>query len=290
MRSCSDPSPNAYEKLVDRLLASPRYGERMALRWLDAARYADTNGYQSDGVRDMWRWRDWVIDAFNRNMPFDRFTIEQLAGDLLPHRHARPAHRHRLQSQSPHQRRRRHHPRGVSASSTWRTACDTTATVWMGLTVGCARCHDHKYDPILQKDFYQLFAYFNNVPGERLCLQLRQRGAATSRRRFAGAGQKLDELDRKVAAAQARLTPCSRDRKPRSTSGNVAAASRPALRDWIPDGRAGSSAPDGRRRKAAADVTGEPNECAWPAGEAAQHFDGKQLSGTRRQRSPISIT
>ena len=108
-----DPSPNAYEKVVDRLLASPRYGERMAMRWLDAARYADTNGYQTDGERFMWRWRDWVIDAFNRNMPFDQFTIEQIAGDLLPRRHARPEHRHRLQPQSPRQRRRRHHPRRV---------------------------------------------------------------------------------------------------------------------------------------------------------------------------------
>src|SRR5437870_3564295 len=79
-----DSSPNAYEKVVDRLLASPRYGERMAFRWMEAARYGDTNGYQTDGVRDMWRWRDWVIDAFNSNMPFDQFTIEQLAGDLLP--------------------------------------------------------------------------------------------------------------------------------------------------------------------------------------------------------------
>ncbi len=85
MRSCADTAPNAYEKVVDRLLASPRYGERMAARWLDAARYADTNGYQTDGERSMWRWRDWVIDAFNRNMPFDQFTIEQIAGDMLPH-------------------------------------------------------------------------------------------------------------------------------------------------------------------------------------------------------------
>src|SRR5262249_52232199 len=81
----NDPSPDAYEKVIDRLLASPRYGERMAIRWLDAARYADTNGYQTDAERFMWRWRDWVIDAFNRSMPFDRFTIEQIAGDMLPH-------------------------------------------------------------------------------------------------------------------------------------------------------------------------------------------------------------
>ena len=109
----ADRSPDAYEKVVDRLLASPHYGERMAQHWLDAARYADTNGYQSDGERVMWRWRDWVIDAFNRNMPFDQFTIEQIAGDLLPERHARPEDRHRLQPQPPRQRRRRHHPGGV---------------------------------------------------------------------------------------------------------------------------------------------------------------------------------
>ena len=108
-----DTSANAYEKVVDRLLASPRYGERMAMRWLDAARYADTNGYQTDGERSMWRWRDWVIDAFNRNMPFDRFTVEQIAGDMLPNATLRPDHRHRLQSQSSRQWRRRHHSRGI---------------------------------------------------------------------------------------------------------------------------------------------------------------------------------
>ena len=99
MPSCRTHSPNAYEKVVDRLLASPRYGERMAARWLDAARYADTNGYQTDAERSMWRWRDWVIDAFNRNLPYDRFTVEQIAGDLLPGRDARSDHCHRLQPQ-----------------------------------------------------------------------------------------------------------------------------------------------------------------------------------------------
>ena len=106
----ADKSPNAYEKVVDRLLASPRYGERMAVRWLDAARYADTNGYQFDGERIMWRWRDWVIDAFNRNQPFDQFTIEQIAGDLLPNATTRAEDRDRLQPQSPGKHGRRHHP------------------------------------------------------------------------------------------------------------------------------------------------------------------------------------
>jgi hypothetical protein len=162
----ADASASAYETVVDRLLASPRYGERMAFRWMEAARYGDSNGYQTDGDRDMWRWRDWVIDAFNRNMPFDRFTIEQLAGDLLPHatldqKIASGFHRnHRTTGE------------GGIIPEEYRVEyvadrTQTTATVWMGLTLGCARCHDHKYDPISQKDFYRLFAYFNQIPNER---------------------------------------------------------------------------------------------------------------------------
>ncbi len=157
-----DESPHAYEEAVDRLLSSVRYGERIAFRWLDAARYADTNGYQNDQSRDMWRWRDWVIDAFNANMPFDRFTIEQLAGDLLPD----PTLSQRIATGF-----NRNH-RGNAENGTdpdeyqVEYAVDrleTTATVWLGLTMGCARCHDHKYDPISQREFYQFYAYFNNV-------------------------------------------------------------------------------------------------------------------------------
>ena len=159
----NDLSPNGYEKVVDRLLESPRYGERMAIRWLDAARYADTNGYQSDGVRSMWRWRDWVIDAFNKNMPFDQFTIEQIAGDLLPN-----ATRDQVIATA-FNRNHRTSAEGGIVEEEFRVEyvadrVETTSTVWLGLTVGCARCHDHKYDPIKQKEFYQLFAYFNNVP------------------------------------------------------------------------------------------------------------------------------
>ncbi len=159
----ADTSAGAYERAVDRLLASPRYGERMAARWLDAARYADTNGYQSDGERSMWRWRDWVIDAFNANMPFDRFTVEQIAGDLLPS----PTLAQRIATGF----NRNHRGNGEGGVIPEEYAVeyvvdrvDTTCTVWLGLTLGCARCHDHKYDPFRQKEFYQLFAYFNNVP------------------------------------------------------------------------------------------------------------------------------
>ncbi len=158
-----DESPGAYEKVVDRLLNSPRFGERMAVRWLDGARYADTSGYQSDGERVMWRWRDWVIDAYNRNMPFDQFTIEQIAGDMLPHA--------TLDQQIATGFNRNH--RGNSeggiipeeyAAEYVVDRVDTTFTVWQGLTMGCSRCHEHKFDPFTQKEFYQAFAYFNNVP------------------------------------------------------------------------------------------------------------------------------
>ena len=152
----------AYEAAVDRLLRSPRYGERMAWPWLEAARYADTDGYQNDGPREMWRWRDWVIDALNANMPFDQFTIEQLAGDLLPN----PTHE-QLIATAFNRNNRYNSEEGIPIDEYLLENAvdrvDTTATVWMGMTVGCARCHDHKYDPISQKEYYQLVDYFNDV-------------------------------------------------------------------------------------------------------------------------------
>jgi Protein of unknown function (DUF1553)/Protein of unknown function (DUF1549)/Planctomycete cytochrome C len=158
----NDNSDEAYEKVVDRLLQSPRYGERMALPWLDAARYADTHGYQKDNHRSMWLWRDWVIEAFNENIPFDQFTIEQLAGDLLENPN---------ESQLIATGFNRNHRINAEAGSIDEEflaeyasdRVETTATVWLGMTVGCARCHDHKFDPITQKDYYQLIAFFNNV-------------------------------------------------------------------------------------------------------------------------------
>jgi len=158
-----DKSPNAYEKVVDRLLASPRYGERMAFKWLDAARYADTNGYQIDGERSMWRWRDWVIDAFNQNKPFDAFTIEQLAGDLLPN-----PNRDQIIATAFNRNHRTNSEDGIVpeeyAVEYVVDRVDTTSTVFLGLTMGCARCHNHKYDPLTQKEYYQLYAYFNSIP------------------------------------------------------------------------------------------------------------------------------
>lgn len=158
-----DESPEAYEKVVDRLLASPRYGERMAVEWLDAARYADTSGYQYDWFRTMWRWRDWVIDSFNANQPYDEFITWQLAGDLLPDA---------TLEQKIATGFNRNHPftiEGGVIQEEYRVSyvadrVTTMGTVFMGLTLDCARCHDHKFDPISQKDFYQLFAFFNHLP------------------------------------------------------------------------------------------------------------------------------
>jgi len=159
----NDRDPHAYEKAVDRLLASPRFGERMAYRWLNFARFADTNGYQTDAPRIMWRWRDWVIDAYNRNMPFDRFTIEQLAGDLLPGTTLDQ------KIATGFNRNHRGNAEGGIIPEEYAVEyvvdrVDTTATVWLGLPLGCCRCHDHKFDPFSQDDFYSLFAFFNNVP------------------------------------------------------------------------------------------------------------------------------
>ncbi len=158
----ADDSPQAFEKVVDRLLASERFGEHFATAWLDAARYADSNGYQQDRTRTLWPWRDWVIRAFNSNMPFDQFTIEQLAGDQLENstqdqRVATGFHRnHMLNGEG-----------GRIAEESRveyvMNRVETTGEVWLGLTVGCTRCHDHKYDPVSQREFYQFYSYFNSI-------------------------------------------------------------------------------------------------------------------------------
>ncbi len=195
-----DTSARAYEKVVDRLLSSPRYGERMAARWLDAARYADTNGYQFDGEREMWRWRDWVIDAFNRNEPFDQFTLEQIAGDLLPGATLDQkiatgfSRNHRANTED-----------GIIpeeyAVEYVVDRVETTSTVFLGLTMGCARCHNHNYDPITQKEFYRFFAYFNNIPENGRAMKYGNSPplipAPTREQQSA-----LDAMNRKIAAAE----------------------------------------------------------------------------------------
>jgi len=156
----NDAQPGAYERYVDRMLASPHYGEHMARKWLDLARYADTNGYEKDLPRQMWAWRDWVINAYNQNLPYDQFTIQQLAGDLLPN-----ATRDQLVATGFHRNSMLNDEGGIDPEEFRVVAVidrvDATATTWLGSTLACAQCHDHKYDPFSQKDFYSFFAFFN---------------------------------------------------------------------------------------------------------------------------------
>ncbi|MDN5213517.1 DUF1553 domain-containing protein [Fulvivirgaceae bacterium BMA12] len=157
-----DSSPNAYEKVVDRLLGSESYGERMAMEWMDLARYADSHGMHADGWRLMWPWRDWVIKSFNENMPYDKFVTWQLAGDLLPN-----ATKEQILATAFH----RNHPmtaEGGVIDEEFRMEyvadrTNTTATAFLGLTMSCAKCHDHKFDPISQEDYFQMFSFFNNI-------------------------------------------------------------------------------------------------------------------------------
>ncbi|MFO0824597.1 MAG: DUF1553 domain-containing protein [Gemmataceae bacterium] len=158
----ADHSPDAYGKVVDRLLASPRYGERMAVLWMDLARYGDSSVYHADGPRDMWGWRDWVIKSFNTNMPFDRFTVEQLAGDLIPNATVDQ------KVASGFNRNHATTDEGGVIPEEFRVdyvvdRVKTVSSTWLGLSMECGQCHDHKYDPITQKEYYRFYAYFNNT-------------------------------------------------------------------------------------------------------------------------------
>jgi Protein of unknown function (DUF1553)/Protein of unknown function (DUF1549)/Planctomycete cytochrome C len=200
----ADGSKDAYEKLVDRLLASPHFGEKWARLWLDLARYADSHGYEKDPPRSMWPYRDWVINAFNANMPFDQFTIEQIAGDMLldatqAQKIASGFHRNTMINTEG----------GVDAEqSRVETIVDrvnTTATVWLGSTLGCAQCHSHKYDPFTQQEYYQFFAFFNNA--EEPKLELPSAEQAARRKQLSEEVPKLEAEFKKVTpeltAAQA---------------------------------------------------------------------------------------
>ncbi len=200
----NDATSNAYEKAVDRLLMSPHYGERMALPWLDKARYADSNGFQSDGSREMWAWRDWVIDAYNRNLPFDQFTIEQLAGDMLA-----DATRDQIVATG-FNRNHRLNGEGGRIVEEWfvETVIDrveTTGLTWLGLTFNCCRCHDHKYDPISQREFYQMFSYFNSGDESGVLAANGKKGNNTPPLLdlpTAEQTKRLQELDAAIAAAK----------------------------------------------------------------------------------------
>ncbi len=207
----ADTKADAYERVVDRLLMSPRFGEHMAARWLDNARYADSHGFQTDSSRFMWPWRDWVINAFNANMPFDQFTIEQLAGDLLP----QPTTDQLVASGF--NRNHRINGEGGLIAEEWRIEniidrVETTGSTWMALTLGCARCHDHKYDPVSQREFYQLFAYFNDIAESGTLGGSNRSGGnpdpvvmlpdATQKQRIAELQKAIPEAEQAVAAAR----------------------------------------------------------------------------------------
>jgi hypothetical protein len=207
----ADVSSDAYEKLVDRLLASPHYGERMAWPWLDAARYADTNGYQGDNERTMYPWRDWVVRAFNENMPYDQFTIEQLAGDLLPE----STRDQRLATAF----NRNHMINGEGGRIAEENRVEyvfdqleTVGTVWMGLTMNCARCHDHKYDPVTQDDYYRFFAFFNQTPvngagGDPRTAPILPVHSEETEARIAALNQEIASLDSALSEREAAIAP-----------------------------------------------------------------------------------
>ncbi|MBT6157204.1 MAG: DUF1549 domain-containing protein [Planctomycetaceae bacterium] len=203
----ADKSPDAYENLVDRMLQSPHFGERWGRHWLDKARYADSDGYEKDRPRpNAWRWRDWVIDAVNRDMPFDQFTVEQLAGDLLPdasesQKLATAFHRQTLTNTE-----------GGTDQEQFRVEAvfdrvETTGTVWLGLTVGCSRCHSHKYDPIPQREFYQLFAFFNNGDETNTNVRISDEAVERFNKNKATHDVAVKELQQSLEAARTKLAP-----------------------------------------------------------------------------------
>ena len=231
----ADEAPDTYERLVDRLLASPRFGERMAVDWLDLARYADTYGYQADVYRAMWPWRDWVIQAWNANLPYDQFITWQLAGDLLP----RPTRAQVLATAF-----NRHHRQtneGGSIEEEFRVEyvsdrTNTFATAFLGLTLECARCHSHKYDPITQKEYYQLFGFFNSidesglyshftaaVPTPTLSLTSSQQDRATA------------AIEESIKSAEAELDRLGHERRPAFEKWLESPARKPVITGLIGD-------------------------------------------------------
>lgn len=204
----NDNSSAAYERMVDRMLASPHYGEKMARLWLDLGRYGDTTGYQSDSTRQTWLWRDWVINAYNANMPFDRFTIEQLAGDLL----SDPSTDQKIATGF--NRNTRFNEESGSDPDEFlvtyvKDRVNTLGKVWLGLSLGCAECHNHKYDPISQKEYYQLFAYFNNLDEQgaeghnEIYRPVVQAPSQAQRETLAKLDQRIKECEQPIEAAVA---------------------------------------------------------------------------------------
>ena len=207
----ADPAADAYEKVVDRLLRSPRYGERMVWDWLDAARYADSNGYQGDQERTMWPWRDWAVRALNDNLPFDQFTLWQLAGDLLPNA--------TLEQKLATGFNRNHMINGEGGRIAEENRIDylfdqteTVGTVWLGATLNCTRCHDHKFDPFTMRDYFGLLAFFNNTPvngsgGSGQTAPVIEVGTPEQNAKLEAARREVTELAAKISEREKELFP-----------------------------------------------------------------------------------
>jgi mono/diheme cytochrome c family protein len=194
-----DTSPDAYEKLVERLLKSPHYGERWGRHWLDAARYADSNGYSIDAPRSIWKYRDWVINALNRDVPFDQFTIEQLAGDLLPNATLEQKIATGFNRNTQINQEGGIDPEQFRVESVM-DRVNTTATAFLGLTVACAQCHDHKFDPITQKEYYQFYAFFNTTINDG-----HGKGAPDGMLEIPGEQEGTEALEKELEEAEADL-------------------------------------------------------------------------------------
>ena len=275
----ADPAPDAYEKLVDRLLASPRYGERMTLDWLDAARYADTHGFNNDTTRYMWRWRDWTIEAFNSGMPFDQFLRDQLAGDLLPN----PSLDQRIATGF----NRNHviNSEGGIIPEEYRVEyvadrVHTTSTIFLGLSMGCSRCHDHKFDPLTQREYYQFFAFFNqlNEQGEagRVGNAEPMIKAPTPSQvsRLAVLTQSLAQIDQNLGEQIAAASKTITDWEPKLRESTTSSVSQivPLLR-WTFDETAGNQVTEQRDPLRKGQVVGNP---VWATGKlnGALKLDG----------------
>jgi mono/diheme cytochrome c family protein len=278
----ADPSPDAYEKVVDRLLASPHYGEHRARYWLDAVRYGDTHGLHLDNYREMWPYREWVIGAFNHNMPFDRFATEQLAGDLLPdatvaQRVASGYNRNHVTTSEG----------GSIAEEVYvRNVVDrvqTTGTVFLGLTIGCAVCHDHKFDPVTQKEFYQMFAFFNSMDGPPLDGNRKDPAPVIrvptpeQQHRMADLQARIDAANRKLAERSRSVGPDFEDwlHKAEANVGKQAEVTAGLVAHYPLDEKSGPTTANLVKARPVGRVNGDP---AWRPGKFgnAFEFDGKR--------------